>query len=34
MNVIRNTNERIINFVGGYQRPKDCIKYRLSKYVF
>lgn len=34
MNIIRNTNERIINFLGGYQRPKDYIKYRLSKYVF
>lgn len=34
MNIIRNTNDNIINFLGGFQRPKDYIKYRLSKYVF
>lgn len=34
MNVIRNTNDKIINFLGGYQRPKDYIKYRLCKYIF
>ena len=34
MDIIRNTNEYIINYLGGYQRPKDYINYRLSKYVF
>ena len=34
MDIIRNTNEYIINYLGGYQRPKDYIKYKLSKYVF